>query len=66
MVLINTISLLILLRGKNAKKKKKNCLAKLATLARFFQRTNVIELNALRLHDNLSIRKISHRTLNLD
>lgn len=61
MVLINTISLLILLRGKNV-----NCLAKLATLARFFQRTNVIELNALRLHDNLSIRKISHRTLNLD
>lgn len=61
MVLINTISLLILLRGKNA-----NCLAKLATLARFFQRTNVIELNALRLHDNLSIRKISHGTLNLD
>ena len=60
-MLINTISLLILLRGKNA-----NCLAKLATLARFFQRTNVIELNALRLHDNLSIRKISYRTLNLD
>ena len=60
-MLINTISLLILLCGKNA-----NCLAKLATLARFFQRTNVIELNALRLHDNLSIRKISHRTLNLD
>lgn len=60
-MLINTISLLILLRGKNA-----NCLAKLATLARFFQRTNVIELNVLRLHDNLSIRKISHRTLNLD
>ena len=60
-MLINTISLLILLRGKNA-----NCLAKLVTLARFFQRTNVIELNALRLHDNLSIRKISHRTLNLD
>ena len=32
MVLINTISLLILLRGKNG-----NGLAKLATLARFFQ-----------------------------
>lgn len=60
-MLINTVSLLILLRGKNA-----NCLAKLVTLARFFQRTNEIELNALRLHDNLSIRKISHRTLNLD
>ena len=51
-MLSNTISLLILLSGKNA-----NCLTKLATLARFFQRANEIELNALRLHDNLSIRK---------